>query len=204
MATPLVFRFGQTEIPFRLNKVDRSKLYGYKELEVLDDSGQTCELATIADDGQTIVGRGGVALAMLAPDGRWCERNQLKPVDVDGQTIEPVKSSYGTPVDLATKVTAEEYLSHNIRSIYVLESENPSPELQQELEAGTIYSFPYSFRGGLEADCGFLLMSADKVVFLAVGSPTRIQFLGLQQSAVEADATEEDSADGDSMDFDMI
>ena len=54
MAKPLVFQFGDVELSFQLNKVDRSKLYGYKEVEVLDEKGRRCELATIADDGRTV------------------------------------------------------------------------------------------------------------------------------------------------------
>ena len=59
-----------TETPnfsFDPMKIDRSDLYGFKEVEVLDEHGQRCELATLADDGKTVVGRGGVTYAYLAP-----------------------------------------------------------------------------------------------------------------------------------------
>ena len=71
------------------------------------------------------------------------------------------------------------------------------------LKRGTIFSFSYSYRGGLEADAGFLLMGVDGNLFLAVGEPTNVEFIGLQQTAAiveekgEADET-------DPMDFDMI
>src|SRR5690606_23371108 len=68
VAKPLVFQFGDCDLALVMNKVDRSKLYGYKEVEVLDDQGRRCELATLAGDGRTVVGRGGTGIAQLAPD----------------------------------------------------------------------------------------------------------------------------------------
>src|SRR4051794_202632 len=78
MAKPLVFQFGDRDISFTLNKVDRSKLYGYKEMEVLAEDGQRCELATLADDGCTVVGRGGTGIGQLSADGLWCDKQTLK------------------------------------------------------------------------------------------------------------------------------
>jgi len=204
MAKPLIFQFGDRELPFQLSKVDRSKLYGYKELEVLDDHGDTCELATLASDGQTIVGRGGTGMGYLSASGNWCDKGQLKPIDLNGEEIQPVSSSYSAPVQLFETVTAEDYLSHNIRSIYVVTSEEDVADLLDELKRGTIFSFPYSFRGGLEADAGFLLMGDDENIFLAVGSPTRIEMIGLQPSVAVTDDTDDDDDGMDPMDFDMI
>jgi hypothetical protein len=203
VAKPLVFKYGGGELAFTLGKVDRSKLYGYKELEVLDSKGRRCELATLAGDGHTVIGRGGTSLAYLSPDGQWCEKSQLKPVDLEGKEICPVGSSYAAPIDCLAPCTIDEYLQHNIRLVYVLSSENDMTSLRQELASGTILKFPYSYRGGLEADAGFLLTGEDGNVFMAVGNPTKVEMLGLAQVAV---VEEEEAAveEGDLMDFDMI
>jgi len=71
MGKPLVFAFGNANLAFDLVKIDRSVLYGFKETEVLDEHGGRCELATLADDGKTVVGRGGVAYAYLSATGGW-------------------------------------------------------------------------------------------------------------------------------------
>jgi hypothetical protein len=203
VAKPLVFQWGDTDLSFTLAKIDRSKLYGYKEVEVLDEDGKRCELATLADDGRTVVGRGGTGMGYVDADGAWCEKSKLKPVDLDGEEIEPVASSFSVPIKLFETVTAEEYLSHNIRLVYQLDTEDETESLFDELRRGTIFSFPYSYRGGLEADAGFLLMGEDGNLFLAVGDPTNVEFIGLQQMA--AMIAEEDEADEtDLMDFDMI
>jgi hypothetical protein len=202
MGKPLVFNFGNANYSFDAAKIDRSVLYGFKEVEVLDEHGQRCELATLADDGKTVVGRGGVTYAYLAPDGAWCDKGGLKPVDLEGKEIQPVASSYSAPVALTEKVTLEEYLSHNVRSVYLMRCEAGAPELAAELQGGAIFKFPYSFRGGLEADAAFLLAGADGNTFLAVGSPTKIEFVGLQQAAAAEEEGDEEEAD--LLDFDMI
>ncbi len=203
MAKPIVFRFGDRDLPFALAKVDRSKLYGYKEVEVLAEDGQRCELATLADDGCTVVGRGGTGIGQLSADGLWCDKQGLKPVDPDGKEIKPVASSFSAPIRLFDTASADAYLNHNIRLVYHLTSEDDVGDLRAELKKGTLFSFPYSYRGGLAADAGFLLMGEEDKIFLVVGSPTKLEFIGLQQLAV-ADEEEPDEEDEESMDFDMI
>lgn len=203
MAKPLVFQLGDTEIAFDISKVDRSKLYGYKDTIALDGQDQECELATLAADGRTLIGRGGTGMGYVSADGSWCEKNELTPIDLQGNEITPVKSSFSAPVKLFDTVSADDYLQHNIRLVYELETEADASDLVEELQRGTIFAFPYSFRGGLEADAGFLLMSEEGSVFLVVGSPTDIEFIGLQQPA--AVVSDEDMADEeDTLDFDMI
>lgn len=204
MAKPIVFQWGDTDLSFSLAKIDRSKLYGYKEVEVLDEDGNRCELATLAEDGRTVVGRGGTGLGYVDADGCWSDKSKLKPVDLDGHEIQPVASSFSAPIKLFETTGVDEYLSHNIRSVYQLETEDDIGSLVDELQKGTIFSFPYSFRGGLEADAGFLLMGSDGNAFLAVGNPAKVEFIGLQQTAAVMDDEEEEADETDLMDFDMI
>ena len=79
-------------------------------------------------------------------------------------------------------------------------------DLLGELRKGAIYTFPFSYRGGLDPDVGFLLANPEGTPFLAVGRKTRLQFVSLPELAdpdVEADLDEE-SDDDDSMDFGMM
>jgi hypothetical protein len=202
VAKPIVFQFGDREIAFTLNKIDRSKLYGYKEMEVLAEDGQRCELATLADDGCTVVSRGGAGIGQLSADGLWCEKQTLKPIDQDGQEIKPVPSSFSAPIRLFDTASCTEYLNHNIRLVYHVATDDDIDDLMVELRKGTLFAFPYSYRGGLAADAGFLVLGEEDKVFLVVGNPTRLEFIGLQQPAVveEEEAEEEE----ESMDFDMI
>lgn len=202
MAKPLVFHFGSADIAFGLSKVDRSRLYGYKDVEALDDKGRRCELATLGGDGHTVIGRGGSSFAQLNVDGEWCDKAALKPVDVDGKEIQPVASSYSAAVPLSDTTTVADYLQHNIRLVYLLEPEGDAGPVYEELKQGAIFKFPYSYRGGLEADAGFLIQGADGNFFFAVGNPTKVEFIGPSQVTVVEEEAEVDEAD--LMDFDMI
>lgn len=202
MAKPLVFSIDGTTIGFQMTKVDRAKLYGYKELLVLDENGQPCEMATLAEDGHTIVGKGGTGMGYLSADGNWCDKSDLTPVDLNGQPIQPVASSFAAPVSLGEPTTADDYLSHTIRGIYRMDAEGDHPILEK-IASGEIYKFDYSFRGGLEADAAFLLANDQKEIFMAVGSPTKIEYIGLKQAAAPVTETEE-VADDDDLSFDMI
>jgi hypothetical protein len=202
MAKPLVFSFNGNEIPFALDKVERSDLYGYVEIETLDEQGRKCTTATLADDGRSIIGSGGVSLVTLSPEGNWLQKKACIPTDNQGKRVEMCPSSYAAPVPLQESVSIEEYLSHDIRSVYQISSEADFGPLLAELKKGVIYRFPYSFRGGLEPDAGFLLLASDGTPFLAIGSPTRLEFVGFEQAAAIAD--EESAEEEDSLDFSMM
>lgn len=203
MAKPLVVNLAGAEFPLLLDRVERSDLYGFIEVETLDEQGRKCTLATLADDGRTIIGASGSAIAMLSPDGQWLDRKALTPVDNQGQAMTPVASSYAAPVPLHKTATIDEYLSHNIRSVYQVSAETDLGPLLDELKKGTIFHFPYSFRGGLEPDAAFLLLGSDGNPFLAIGSPTKLEMVGLQQTEGVGEGDEAESEDDD-LDFSMM
>ena len=205
MAKPLQFEFAGAPIEFEMNKVDRGKLYGFKVLEVLDENGVPCELTTLADDGKTLIGKGGTGIGYLTADGNWSDKSQLKAVNLEGKEITPVPSSFAAPVKLETEISIDEYLNHNIRLVYQLEPKTITDELKKKLDDGVIFRFDYSYRGGLEADSGILLKNDDDEVFFLVGDDTKVEFKGLQEAAPVAPAEDEEEASSESlMDFGMI
>lgn len=203
---PLVFQFEDSVVSFDMVKVDRSKLYGFKELEVNDGEGNPCELATLADDGKTVIGKGGTGIGQISSDGIWCDKTQLMPVDIEGEEITPVTTSFGTTIPLEQTATLDTFLNHNIRLCYIMESEDLHESLMEKLKNGTIFQFPYSYRGGLVADTGFLLLNSDGQIFFLVGDPTAVEFVGLQQAAsvVAETADETEDSEDSLMDFGMI
>ena len=208
MAKPLIFRLGDEDLALNINKVDRTKLYGSKEIEAVDEQERVCELATLADDGHTMIGRGGTGLLWIDADGCWRDKAELKPVNVHGEEIQPVESSFGQTIKLFDTATVEFYLEHNIRLVYQIEPASDAvniDSLANELRMGTIFFFPYSYRGGLEADTAFLLMNEEEQIMLAVGNPTSIAYITVQsQIAVEEVAEDSEEAETDLMSFDMI
>jgi len=105
MAKPLVVRLGSAEIPLALEKVERSDLYGYVEIETFDSKGRRCQMATLAEDGKTVIGISGAAQVQLSPEGEWLDKKALTPTDAHGQAITPVGSSYAAPITLEQKVS---------------------------------------------------------------------------------------------------
>ena len=203
MAKPLIIEFAGQSVEFTLEKVDRTRLYGYVDTESFDEAGRRCELATLAGDGHSVVGKGGTALAYLSVDGLWEQKAALRPVDPHGAVITPIKSTFDAPVQLADRADVDDYLGHNIHLVYLLAPQADHPALTAELRAGTIFRFPFSYRGGLEASAGFLLLGADGNTFLCVGSPTAIEFVGLAATApvvAEEEAAEEDEG----LDFNLV
>jgi hypothetical protein len=205
MAKPLTLVFRGNPVEVALEKVDRSKLYGYVETEVVDEAGKRCELATLIGDGHSIVGKGGSAIAYLSADGLWKTRSELRPVDVDGKPITPVKSSFDAPIPLGGTATVDDFLSHNIHLIYQIQPAAEVPELLAELKAGTIFRFPFSYRGGVEASPAFLLLGGDGNPFLCVGTPTAIEFIGPTATApVVSDDTSDAGEEEDALDFSLV
>lgn len=203
MPKPLVFQLGESEIRLAMNKIDRTKLYGYKELKVLDDDDAECQLATLAGDGCTMIGKGGTGLGWVDADGCWRDKSELTPVDHEGHEIQPVESSFKEPIKLFDTVSVDEYLEYNIRLMYSMDPTNAADDLLAELSRGTIFRFPYSYRGGLEPDTGFLLNNENDEVMFVVGSATKVDYIGMAAPAGSVETDEEDSS-GDIMDFDMI
>ena len=199
------FEFAGSPVAFNMIKVDRNKLYGYKVLDVLDENDDPCELTTLADDGKTLIGKGGTGIGYLDADGNWSDKSALSPVNLEGKPIEPVVSSFLAPIPLGQEISIEDYLDHNIRLIYQLAPAETSQPLIDKLNDGTIFLFDYSFRGGLEADAGIMLMNDDNEIFFLVGDRTSVSFKGLQQSApVATDENEAEDGESSLMDFGMI
>jgi len=141
----------------------------------------------------------------LTADGNWSDKSDLKAVDLEGNEIQPVPSSFAAPIKIENEISIDEYLNHNVRLIYQLEPSTVTDELMDKLKSGVIFKFPYSYRGGLEADAGMMLMNDEDEVFFLVGDETGVSYKGLQQAATVAPADEtEDEETGSLMDFGMI
>lgn len=203
MARPLILSLDGTEIAVSLIKIDREKLYGTVEIEAFDEKGREASLKVLAADGKTLIEKGGTALATVNEKGDSLDRSKLTPVDADGEKIEPVQSSFGEPNTLK-KATAEDYLSQIVKSVYLLQSFEGSDigYLKDHLSADQIYSFPFSYRGGVEHDDAFVL-GANNEAFMVTGKKSNFEFLKLNQAAV-LDSGEEEDVSADDLDFDLL
>lgn len=203
MARALVLSLDGQEFPVQMQKVDRERLYGDIEIEAFDENGNEAFLQILDADGKTLIDTGGTALATLDEDGNSVDRKKLIPITSDGEEIEPVPSSFGKP-NVIHSATMEEYLSHVVKSVYILEPpEDSDIELLEDVLSGdNIYKFDFSYRGGLEYDTAFLIGSG-KHVFMIIGVNTTLQFVKLNQASI-LDTVEEQEISGDEIDFDLL
>lgn len=209
MPRSLRFVHGDAEIPFAMVKVDRGKLYGSRSIETLDADGQRCSLATLASDGRTLIPTGGTAMAHLSPTGEWLESESLAAVDREGHPLAKHPSSFEQPIVLEETVAEDHLLAHSIRLTYALEPEATLPgPLAAALAEGSIFTFPFSWRGGFDTDPAFLLWSEEGSAWLLIGDPNTIRLVGLEQAAACGPEAEEDpEAEGEpgaDLDFTML
>lgn len=205
MARTLSFAVGRSKFTAELIKVDRSKLYGSVTTETLDPEGERCQLATLARDGRTLIPYGGTAAGYLNTDGKWVNSNERQPVDVDGEPLSEVESSFNAPIRLKKTASVEDLLDIPVRLAYRLGGAELSPSVSKKFSAGTIYSFDFSYRGGPNPDPAFVLTDEDGDLWMLVGEPSDVDFLTYEKAALCASCDEQDSEDdNDEFDFDML
>jgi hypothetical protein len=206
MARLLSFDHRGTVFRCALQKVDRGRLYGSRDLETLDPEGGLCQLATIAADGRTLLPPGGTAIGHLDSEGRWLASEALTAVDPAGMPLPRVASSFDAPIPLAETVCEELFLDHSMRLLYALEpAEELEPALTDALDDGAVFTFPFCWRDGFDTDPAFLFRGADGNLWLLVGDPNEVVPVGLEADAatVAFSENEEEPAAGD-LDFRML
>lgn len=198
-----------TSFTAELNKINRSHLYGSVRVLTNDANDRRCVTATLASDGKTLIPKGGTALGYVNPDGEWISRDELKPVDLEGNAVPEVPSSFDSPIALTETSSSQELLEHNIRLTYRLDNEAGLPAaLSKELAKGTIYKFGFSYRGGVGYDPAFILADEDNNVWMMITTPNDIDFVTLEQAALCARKANVDEVEGedtdDALDFGMM
>jgi hypothetical protein len=203
MARALILSLDGEEFPVQMQKIDREKLYGKIELEAFDEEGNKAFLQILDADGKTLIDTGGTSLATLDEDGNSVDRKKLIPITSDGEEIEPVPSSFSAP-NLLDEATIDEYLSHTVKSVYILTPpEGSNFDLLADVLSGeAIYKFDFSYRGGVEYDTAFLVGN-EKNVFMIIGVSTTLQFVKLNQPSV-LEPVEEQEISGEEIEFDLF
>lgn len=203
MARPLIMSLDGREFPVSLIKIDREKLYGSIEIEAFDEKGREASLKVLAADGKTLIDKGGTALATVDEKGNSVDRASLTPIDENGEKIESVPSSFNEP-NVLKKASVEDYLSQIVKSVYLLQpfEDGDLNYLKDHLTDDQIYTFPFSYRGGVEYDEAYVL-GADSEAFMVTGKKSDFEFLKLNQAAV-LDSNEEQDISADDLDFDLM
>lgn len=197
MPRVLTVRIADREYAVEPLKVDRKKLYGWTEIEAVDDEQRLCKLVSTDESGGLLIGKGGVAMGIFSPEGEWVDRSSLKVVDRDGAPAPFFPSSYKTGITLDRKVSEDELLDYDITDYYQLR--NASAELKKAV-GKNIFSYWYSYGDSYEPSSAFL-MRAGQGLFMLIGCRNHFDLLCPANSETIGDDDEELP---DDLDFSMF
>lgn len=187
-----------------ISKVDRNKVYGHVEEIISDSNGELCTVASILEDGQTIIVSGATALKTVDSEYKEISKDAIKTVNLDGTDAVLVPSSYDTDAVL-TPGTLDDLFNLEITSVYQLVWEDEAAKLDLIAYLGTnkVLKFVFNYRADYEgADA--VLITAQNQVFALTGKFLEFQFLENKQVIVPEDTDADATVEEDSMDFGML
>lgn len=204
MPKNLVLSLDGNEFEVVMTKIDREDLYGKVEIEAFDEKGKPATLKVLAADGKTLIDKGGTALAAVNEKGDSIERTELTAVDIDGKEITRVESSFNQ-VNKLKKAEVDSYLGLVVKSVYVLDAAEQSDidYLKQHLASKQMFSFPFSYRGGLDYDSAYIVGGDGDDAFMIVGKDSDLQYMKLNQAGVLS-SNDEQEISGDDISFDLL
>ena len=180
-------------------KVERSKIYGSTEKVILDDNDQPCKSVSMDESGTVIIPKGGTALGIVNDKMEWVTRSQLHVVNLQGESVEQIPSSFSAPISLDKKVDAETFLDYTITTVYQLSGE--FKELMTAI-GNDIYAFSFNYRNSYDTNPAFLINNGEDLFMLA-GYKNAFEFINLQETSV-LDFEEEAEEDDFDIDFSMM
>ncbi|MBV8656576.1 MAG: hypothetical protein JO142_02005 [Burkholderiales bacterium] len=201
MAKSIILSLGEESSSFSFSRLDRAKLYGYKERQIVDTDGERCTSAYLTSDGAAIVPSGGLAMVYVDDSFSTIERAALKTIDEAGAEL-PIKSStLGVAQALEGPVSEQRLLDHMIHTVYELSVEELGANLSSQLDAGKIFSAPFSYRDDYEMQTMFVL-KGEGALFALIGEPSGFTFLHRDAVQVELESVEDDMSE--ELDFSMM
>ena len=187
-----------------ISKVDRNKVYGHVEEIISDSNGELCTVASILEDGQTIIVSGATALKAVDSENKEISKDAIKTVNLDGTDAVLVPSSYDTDAVL-TPGTLDDLFNLEITAVYQLVWEDEAAKLDLIAYLGTnkVLKFVFNYRADYEgADA--VLITAQNQVFALTGKFLEFQFLENKQVVVLEDTDADATVEEDAMDFGML
>ena len=181
-----------------LSKIDRAKIYGWSDLETVDENDSPCTIATLVD-GRHVLPSGSVSMVKLDSKGEKVNTSDLVGMTAEGQSVEKYPGVFTGPVQLHTG-NLDDYFAMAVKAVYVLEFEGENP-LAADLADGKLLQFKFNYREDYEADDAFLIANG-LGVYCVTGQISELEFLA--QSQPESPVEEEADDTEELMDFSMF
>lgn len=204
MAKNLLLSLDGNEFEVVITKLDREDLYGSVEIEAFDEKGKPAVLKVLAADGKTLIEKGGTALEAINGKGDSIDRTELTAVDIEGNEIQKVESSFGQ-INKLKKTDVDTYLGLVVKSVYILDPPEGADLdlLKDHLSAKQMFSFPFSYRGGLSYDSAYIIGGDRDEAFMVIGKDGDVQYTKLNQVGVLS-SNEEQEISADDISFDLL
>lgn len=200
MGRPIKFNLSGISLEAEITKVDRSKLYGTSTRVVYDENGEECSLSDLYQ-GSAILPKGSISQTLLDSKGNYVSRSDLIGFNNLNQKVEKVSSIYSGENN-CKKVTIDEFISANVKSIYQLNIENGNLENWKKCFLNDeIYCFIFNYREDYEGDDAYILYNGSNF-FIIVGKQNSYEYLEL--NTISIDVEDEDSTQDDDLDFSMF
>jgi len=200
MARQAEFIINGNSVMAELKKVDRKKIYGWSTIEVFDENGSKCKLASISD-GVHVLPSGSSSLIKFNDKGETVSSSDLVGFNQKGEKVEKVPSIYDGKVELK-EATIDDYLSLAVKTVYQLNMEDDTTMLS-ELKDGKVFSFVFNYRADYEGDDAFLISNGE-TAFAVIGKVADLEFVGMNDNEKELVVNEEESSEEDELDFAMF
>tara|TARA_B100000131_G_C17864957_1_gene511701 strand:+ start:80 stop:682 length:603 start_codon:yes stop_codon:yes gene_type:complete len=200
MGRPIKFNLSGISLEAEITKVDRSKLYGTSTRVVYDENGEECSLSDLYQ-GSAILPKGSISQTLLDSKGNYVSRSDLIGFNNLNQKVEKVSSIFSGENN-CKKVTIDEFISANVKSIYQLNIENGNLENWKKCFLNDeIYCFIFNYREDYEGDDAYILYNGSNF-FIIVGKQNSYEYLKL--NTISIDVEDEDSTQDDDLDFSMF
>ena len=200
MAKQAEFIINGSSVMAELKKVDRKKIYGWSTLEIFDENGSKCKLASISD-GVHVLPSGSSSLIKFNDKGETVSSSDLVGFNQEGEKVEKIPSVYDGKIELKES-TIDDYLSLAVKTVYQLNMEDATTMLS-ELKDGKVFSFIFNYRADYEGDDAFLI-SNGQTAFAVIGKIADLEFIGLNDNETELVELEDDTQEEDELDFAMF
>ena len=204
MARDLKLSYQSKQYIFGIQKLDRKKLYGYTTIDVKDEKGLKCSLATVSDDGQHILAKGCVGYTYLNDKNEYVPSSSIKMVDKEGNPMEKIISSFDLEHIELQEASLDDYLRLYVKSVYQLNVADESTDIASLLDVlkkCKVLYFKFNYRTDYDADDAFLIQNED-TIFMAIGQISDFKFIGLEKVVEELIELEEE--EDDDFDFGML
>lgn len=199
MAKAVLVNFAGSTSSFAHQKLERARLYGKRQRQVLDPNGARCERAELLRDGSLILRSGMTAQGFFDEAGAWVPNSALVPLDATGEPAPRVETTLDVEQTLEGPVSPKDVLDLATRSVYMLTPESIDVALDAALSEGKIFRFPFNLRSEHKLEVAYLVKN-DAGYFALVGSHAETEWCSLETAVDELADQEED----DELDFEMF